>query len=80
MREYILYLWIGVWLLLLPFFGIPGSWKDTFLILTALFIIVHTFLGHRRSRQLEADTAENGEVSAKKGSEEETNEPTSSSE
>ncbi|MEK7170521.1 MAG: hypothetical protein AAB767_04505 [Patescibacteria group bacterium] len=56
MREYILYMWLGVWLLVLASssFGVPGSWKDTFLILTALFIITHSFIGHRRTRKEES--------------------------
>ena len=55
MREYILYMWLGVWLLMLASssFGVPGRWKDTLLIITALFIITHSFFGHRRARKEE---------------------------
>lgn len=56
MRDYTLYIWIGVWLFLLPFFGIPGSWKDILLILTALFVMVYSFVLQRRNRR--ADGAE----------------------
>ncbi|MDO8620504.1 MAG: hypothetical protein Q7R64_04130 [bacterium] len=50
MRDYALYLWIGGWLLILPFLGFPGSWKDSLLVLTAVFIIVHSLVGYRRYR------------------------------
>jgi len=55
MREYTLYIWLGVWLLALASssFGVPGNWKDTLLILTALFIITHSFVGYRRARKKE---------------------------
>jgi len=49
MREYTLYIWIGVWLLILPFLGIPGSWKKTLIILTALFLIAHSYVLRRRT-------------------------------
>lgn len=49
MRDYILYRWIGVWLFLLPFLGIPGSWKETLLILTAFFIVAYSFLKRRNT-------------------------------
>ncbi len=51
MREYTLYIWIGVWLLVLslPAFGIPGSWKSVLTVLTSLFIIGHALLGYRRA-------------------------------
>ena len=61
MREYILYMWLGVWLLVLASssFGVPGSWKDTLIMLTALFIIAHSFIGHRRARKEDdADTSD----------------------
>lgn len=48
MRDSTLYIWIGVWLLLLPFFGIPGSWKETLLILTALFLIAYSLVRRRK--------------------------------
>lgn len=56
MREYILYMWLGVWLLVLASssFGVPGSWKDTLVMLTALFIVAHSFFGHRRARKEES--------------------------
>ncbi len=57
MRDYTLYIWIGVWLFLLPFFGIPGSWKDTLLVLTALFVMVYSFALQRRSRSAKDNEA-----------------------
>lgn len=60
MRDYTFYAWIGLWLLLLPFLGVPGTWKETFTILTALCILVHSLLGYRRLHfaELEAKEAE----------------------
>lgn len=49
MREYVLYIWIGTWLLLLPFFGIPGSLKNVLVMLTAVFIILYSFIRYRRT-------------------------------
>lgn len=49
MREYTLYIWLGVWLFILPFLGIPGGWKENLLMLTALFIIGHALFAYRRS-------------------------------
>lgn len=49
MRDSILYIWIGVWLFLLPFFGIPGSWKETLLILTALFLVAYSLVRRRKT-------------------------------
>ena len=31
-------MWIGVWLCLIPFLGVPGVWKERLLILTGLFL------------------------------------------
>lgn len=61
MREYTLYMWLGVWLLILTSssFGVPGTWKEVLTILTALFMIGHSLLGYRRARV--AETAELGE-------------------
>ena len=53
MREYTLYMWIGVWLFILPFLGIPGSWKEILLMITAFFVIVQSFTGYRRIRRME---------------------------
>lgn len=50
MRGYTLYIWLGVWLLLLPFLGIPGSWKETLLLLTAIFLIGYSYARHRKIR------------------------------
>lgn len=71
MREYILYMWLGVWLLVLASssFGVPGSWKDTLIMLTALCIITHSFFGHRRARKEESADAS---LSGTSESEEET--------
>lgn len=62
MRDYTLYLWIGVWLFVLPFLGIPGSWKETLLILTAIFIVAYSFLKRRNTE----DTADSEGNSAPK--------------
>lgn len=48
MREYSIYVWVGVWLLLVPFFGIPGTWKDGLIIFTALCVVVYSYIGYRR--------------------------------
>jgi hypothetical protein len=32
-------LWLGIWLLLVPFLGIPGIWKERLVMLTGLVVI-----------------------------------------
>ncbi len=63
MREYTLYMWLGVWLFLLPFLGIPGSWKDGLLMLTAFFIMLHSFFGYRRCRRTKDEKGEDTHAS-----------------
>jgi hypothetical protein len=58
MREYVLYMWIGVWLILVPFFGIPGSWKNGLIILTGFGVALHSFIGYRRTRVAEESDEE----------------------
>ena len=50
MREYTLYIWLGIWLFVLPFLGIPGSWKETLTVLTALVLFGHALAAYRRRR------------------------------
>ena len=40
MRDIKLLSWLGVWLLILPFLGIPGSWKERLVTLTGLCILL----------------------------------------
>ncbi|HCB35302.1 MAG: hypothetical protein A2W52_04540 [Candidatus Taylorbacteria bacterium RIFCSPHIGHO2_02_49_25] len=61
MRKYIVYIWIGVWLLLLSFLGIPGNWKETLLIITAFGIIAYSYVGYRKIIQARvADSTDEG--------------------
>lgn len=58
MRNYTPQLWLGAWLLVLPFLGIPGSWKETLTALTALALIGRAIWLYHRSRaaaDLESD-------------------------
>ncbi|MDO8594580.1 MAG: hypothetical protein Q7R93_03625 [bacterium] len=51
MHTYAAHFWVGVWLLILPFLGIPGGYKDGFTVFTALGILAYAFLvkqSHRR--------------------------------
>lgn len=34
------YISFGVWITILPFLGIPGTWKNTLIILSGLFLIL----------------------------------------
>lgn len=63
MRDYTFYMWVGLWLLLLPFFGIPGTWKETLTIVTALCVLAHSFFGYRRCYVAELEAKEGGSVS-----------------
>lgn len=63
MREYTFYMWTGLWLLLIPFLGVPGTWKETLTIMTALCVLVHSFLGYRRLYFVELEAKEAGSVS-----------------
>ena len=40
MRKNNFYISFGIWLLILPFFGIPGAWKDLLMSLSGLFLIL----------------------------------------
>jgi hypothetical protein len=40
MRDIKLLSWLGVWLLILPFLGIPGSWKERLVALTGLCLLL----------------------------------------
>lgn len=51
MRNYMAQLWLGAWLLVLPFLGIPGSWKETLTALTALVLIGHALVVYHRRRR-----------------------------
>lgn len=50
MREIKLFAWLGVWLFILPFLGIPGSWKETLTALTALALVGHALVAYHRRR------------------------------
>lgn len=32
-------IWLGIWLILLPFLGIPGTWKDKLFAFTGIVIL-----------------------------------------
>ena len=49
MRDIKLLSWLGVWLLILPFFGIPGSWKERLVALTGLFLIFAALSAYYRA-------------------------------
>ncbi|HBV00800.1 MAG TPA: hypothetical protein DEF00_00190 [Candidatus Taylorbacteria bacterium] len=46
-------MWAGAWLLILPFSGVPGNWKEALTILTALFLIVYSYALRRGIRSAE---------------------------
>ncbi len=65
-------IWLGAWLLVLPFLGVPGRWKETLTALTALVLIGHAFALHRRRRvaahasaESEAEMSPSGASSAR---------------
>ena len=39
-------LYIGVWLCIIPFLGVPGIWKERLLILTGLFLVYTALYGY----------------------------------
>ncbi len=49
MRNYTLFVWVGVWLFVLPFLGLPGNWKDRLLMLTAVATLIYAFVEYRRA-------------------------------
>ncbi len=53
MHAYTVYIWIGTWLFILPFLGIPTSWKEMLTILTGLFLIAHSLFLRKRNRRME---------------------------
>jgi hypothetical protein len=44
MRKNSFYISFGIWIAIIPFFGIPGSWKDVLVSLSGIFLIL-VFLG-----------------------------------
>jgi VIT1/CCC1 family predicted Fe2+/Mn2+ transporter len=44
MHKNSFYITLGIWITILPFFGIPGSWKNFLVSLTGIFFIL-VFLG-----------------------------------
>lgn len=51
MRNYTAQLWLGAWLFVLPFLGVPGRWKETLTVLTALALIGHALIVYRLRRR-----------------------------
>lgn len=62
MRNYTLFVWVGVWLLVLPFLGFPGNWKDRLLMLTAIATLVYAFMEYRQANITEEVEGEMGVV------------------
>jgi len=50
MQKYNTYLWTGVWLAVVPFLGVPGSWKQTLTVLTGFFLIIYSVIAYRYNR------------------------------
>ena len=68
MREIKNTIWVGAWLIILPFFGIPSAWKEWLVILTGALILGASFVSFRHTgraapqKEVVADTyRENGE-------------------
>lgn len=49
MRDIKLFSWLGVWLLILPFLGVPGSWKERLVALTGLLLILAALSAYYRA-------------------------------
>lgn len=64
MQGYTVYIWVGVGLLIVPFLGIPGSWKETITALTALFLVGYVLWQHRLRQNQKETEAPPGPVSA----------------
>ena len=76
MRHYTLYMWVGVWLIVLPLLGIPGSWKDALLVLSAIFIIAYASVEYRRTRLGQTPSPERGAAPERDSSKEKSTEDT----
>lgn len=57
---------IGVWVIILPFLGLPSSWKSILLVLTGIGICSLAYSTRRSSSQFESDN--NSTNAAKSGS------------
>lgn len=64
MRNKTAHLWLGAWLLVLPFLGISGNWKETLIALTGLVLIGRTLWLYRARRAEGASLAEKAETKA----------------
>jgi len=67
MRNYTLFVWVGVWLFVLPFLGLPGNWKDRLLILTSIVVFVYAFFEYRRVGMVGEAEGETGVVAEEAG-------------
>jgi hypothetical protein len=47
--------WIGILLLLLPFIGVPKTWKDSVIFIFAILLIFASFSVRRRNKVIEVD-------------------------
>ena len=48
MRDIKLSSWLGVWLIILPFLGVPGSWKERLVALTGFLLLLAALAVHYR--------------------------------
>ncbi len=48
MRDIKLLSWLGVWLLILPFLGIPGDWKERLVAFTGICLLLAALSAYYR--------------------------------
>ncbi|MDO8564892.1 MAG: hypothetical protein Q7R88_02770 [bacterium] len=67
MQSFTFNLWLGVWLVLVAFLGVPALWKEYLFILTGLWLIVMALIkrrGYTPAGNGKEDTASASETSS----------------
>ena len=60
MRKARILLFLGIWLIILPYLGFPYSWKEILTTLTGFIVLLLSYLFYREYRMLrEAETFDN---------------------
>lgn len=67
MHTHTFHIWMGVWLLIVPFLGIPGNWRAALTVATALLIIGESLLRHHAERKaIQTDEEKSADAGAER--------------
>lgn len=61
-NHFRMFLWLGIWVLILPYFGVPMGWKKLLWVLTALILFYYAYREYvlrqaaRAKKKIQMDT------------------------